>query len=123
MDKGKKEEKVKSVASTNESATGQINSESATINPSMFYGWVCPRCGRVNAPWKGSCDCFNDIPAPNTPPNTPFPLAPYYEPDNPQTPYYNPPIETPNPFDPYGPYKWGDAPGWWNKGPTCGIKK
>lgn len=20
-------------------------------------GWLCPRCGTVNAPWKGHCDC------------------------------------------------------------------
>jgi len=23
------------------------------------YGWICPKCGRVNAPWKDSCDCDN----------------------------------------------------------------
>ena len=23
--------------------------------------WECPRCNKINAPWKGSCDC--------TPPN------------------------------------------------------
>lgn len=22
-------------------------------------GWVCPKCGRVNAPWKSSCDCVS----------------------------------------------------------------
>ena len=20
-------------------------------------GWICPRCGRGNAPWKETCDC------------------------------------------------------------------
>lgn len=20
-------------------------------------GWICPRCGRVHAPWVPSCDC------------------------------------------------------------------
>ena len=20
-------------------------------------GWMCPRCGQVNAPWKPKCDC------------------------------------------------------------------
>ena len=20
-------------------------------------GWICPKCGRVNAPWKSGCDC------------------------------------------------------------------
>ena len=110
----KKKVKSKETTSTNTKNTkpqeisteGTINSESYTINPPQLYGWVCPKCGRVNAPWKSTCDCHNGIATPYTPPNTP-------------TPYYNPPIEIPNPFDPYGPYKWGDAPGWWNKGPTC----
>ena len=21
------------------------------------YGWICPNCGKVNAPWMPSCDC------------------------------------------------------------------
>ena len=21
------------------------------------YGWECPRCGRINAPWLPYCDC------------------------------------------------------------------
>lgn len=24
---------------------------------SNSYGWICPRCGRVNAPWIDHCDC------------------------------------------------------------------
>lgn len=20
-------------------------------------GWLCPRCGRINAPWLPACDC------------------------------------------------------------------
>lgn len=84
-----------------------------TVNPTMSYGWVCPKCGRVNAPWKSTCDCYKGISLPYTPPNTPQTTP------GELTPYYNPPLEIPNPFDPYGPYKWGDAPGWWRKGPTC----
>ena len=26
----------------------------------MKEGWVCPRCGKVNAPFIGSCDCKPD---------------------------------------------------------------
>lgn len=25
----------------------------------MQEGWVCPKCGTVNAPWKDKCDCTN----------------------------------------------------------------
>ena len=21
------------------------------------YGWICPRCGKVNAPWMATCNC------------------------------------------------------------------
>ena len=24
-------------------------------------GWICPRCGKVNAPWVKSCDCKSII--------------------------------------------------------------
>lgn len=27
------------------------------VKPPMQYGWVCPKCGRVNAPWVSSCAC------------------------------------------------------------------
>lgn len=29
-----------------------------TINPSRQYGWVCPLCGRANAPWISQCPCM-----------------------------------------------------------------
>lgn len=25
------------------------------------YGWICPRCGKVNAPFRFSCDCPADV--------------------------------------------------------------
>lgn len=24
------------------------------------YGWVCPLCGKVSAPFMVSCDCINE---------------------------------------------------------------
>lgn len=44
---------------TGESTTGTSTSTTYTINskPSTEYGWACPRCGRINAPWKSQCDC------------------------------------------------------------------
>lgn len=29
------------------------------------YGWICPICGVVNAPWKDRCDCISNIPQEN----------------------------------------------------------
>lgn len=31
----------------------------------MKEGWICPRCGKVNAPFIASCDCKPDIPVSN----------------------------------------------------------
>ena len=28
--------------------------------PNYQQGWICPKCGRVNAPWTGICPCFAD---------------------------------------------------------------
>lgn len=52
---------------------------------SMPIGWVCPKCGRGNAPWKGTCDCgpqFIEWPSTITwpfndpPPKTSYPIPP-----------------------------------------------
>ena len=42
-----------------DSTTGTSTSTSYTINskPPTEYGWACPRCGRINAPWRSQCDC------------------------------------------------------------------
>lgn len=35
---------------------------SETINPPKVggsYGWICPVCGRGNAPWNSCCPCKN----------------------------------------------------------------
>jgi hypothetical protein len=28
------------------------------FTPPTQYGWVCPKCGRVNAPMMMTCQCF-----------------------------------------------------------------
>ena len=42
-----------------DSTTGTSTSTTYTINskPQAERGWECPRCGRINAPWKSQCDC------------------------------------------------------------------
>ena len=27
------------------------------VPPPTEYGWACPRCNRINAPWVRQCDC------------------------------------------------------------------
>ena len=40
------------------STTGTSTSTTYKV-PSLpaEHGWICPRCNRVNAPWKSTCDC------------------------------------------------------------------
>ena len=45
-----------STTETSTSTTYTINSK-----PPTEYGWACPRCGRINAPWKSQCDCTGNI--------------------------------------------------------------
>lgn len=42
-----------------DSLTGTSASTSYTIGskPQAERGWECPRCGRINAPWKSQCEC------------------------------------------------------------------
>lgn len=98
------ENKQETLASTTTSqttaTTTTVGTGTIASNSNMQYGWVCPRCGKVNAPWKDSCNCYLNIPY--TPPNTPAP-----------TPF------NPMPSWPQAP-EIGDAPGWWQYGPKCG---
>ena len=43
-------------------------------NESKDYGWICPKCGKVNAPWQSSCDCNTHY----IPHLVPFPYYPAY---------------------------------------------
>jgi len=46
----------------------------------MQEGWVCPKCGRVNAPFMDHCDCISKVDyIPNVIPFiAPYPLYPDY---------------------------------------------
>ena len=79
-----------------------------TINPPLLYGWVCPKCGRVNAPWKDHCDCDGGS-------------GPIWKFDY-DNPFYKEYRFPQNPTIPYKWGEWGDTPGWWNQGPMCEIK-
>ena len=41
--------------------------------PKVSLSWECHRCGKINAPWKGSCDCtpspLSSAPTSNTQPS------------------------------------------------------
>ena len=50
-----------------DSTAGTSTSTSYTISskPQAERGWECPRCGRINAPWKSQCDCPGNYYYPN----------------------------------------------------------
>lgn len=41
---------------TNKTKSTSTNKASYTI-ANKQYGWICPVCGRGNAPWNSSCSC------------------------------------------------------------------
>ena len=46
---------------TDSSHTAAAPSKNAMGVEPINYGWVCPRCGRVNAPWASQCGCSGSI--------------------------------------------------------------
>jgi len=34
-----------------------VPAKMCTCISSVSLSWECSRCGKINAPWKGSCDC------------------------------------------------------------------
>lgn len=42
---------------TDSSYTAALPLKNAMGVEPMAYGWTCPRCGRVNAPWVSQCNC------------------------------------------------------------------
>jgi len=51
----------------------------------MNTGWICPRCGKVNAPHVAQCDCVGGgkslpCPQPYYPPYDPYPTVRPYPP-------------------------------------------
>ena len=46
---------------TDSSHTAAAPSKNAMGVEPISYGWVCPCCGRVNAPWVSQCGCQGNV--------------------------------------------------------------
>ena len=64
--------------------------------PKVSLSWECHRCGKINAPWKGSCNCtpspLSSAPTSGTQPYTagPIPFNHYFpDPKGPTTINYD----------------------------------
>ena len=76
--------------------TVQSDPEAPSFHGPMFpapQGWICPSCGRANAPFVSQCPCYVQAP-PSYPPWWPWPPQPPY---HPSWPYY---VERPYVGDP-----------------------
>jgi len=67
---------------------------SCPVNPRYDLAWECPRCKKINAPWKDSCSCtpLSSAPTCSTQPYTagPIPFNHYFpDPKGPTTINYD----------------------------------
>lgn len=65
---------------TTDKITVNSNGTSNTQVPAIQYGWKCPSCGAIMAPWQSTCvNCRggSNIPYPNYPPVT-YEPAPWW---------------------------------------------
>lgn len=67
---------------------GETSTESLKASGVGNTGWICPKCGKVNAPWVASCDCVSSIKI--TYPPYVAPYQPYNPPWYPYTPWISP---------------------------------
>lgn len=82
--------------------------QGAAVVPPISYGWVCPICGKVHAPWVKECDCKGAPPKANT--EGPLPGLDYPHFYGARPCWY---------YDPYQDATTAKDPPYWLNQPTC----